>query len=175
MNLRFIPLTLIAVAAFAQGPGGGRMHRMSSAAKTTDVQSYLSLTDAQIASLQQLKQSEMAALKPIFQQIGPLRQSLHTQEQSGSADAATVGKLVLSIQSLEQQAAPIRASFQQQATAVLTADQKTKLAALQSAAALMPAIHEATGLNLLTPPKGEGPGGFGPEGMPGGRFGGGPR
>jgi Spy/CpxP family protein refolding chaperone len=172
MNIRLIPIALLATGLFAQGPGGPRMHRMSAQAKTTEVQSYLNLTDAQIASLQQLRQSEMAALKPIFEQIGPLRQSLHTQKQSGNADATAVGKLVLSIQTLEQQAAPIRASYQQQAQAVLTADQKTKLAALQSAAALMPAIHEAAGLNLLTPPKGaEGPGGFGPEGMPRGRFG----
>jgi len=76
---------------------------------------------------------------------------------------------VIGIQALEQQAAPIRASYQQQALAVLTATQKTQLAALQSAAALMPAIHEATELNLLARPEG-GPGG--PEGMARGRFGG---
>ena len=171
MNFRLVSITLAATAMFAQAPGGFRMHRMSAPAKTTEVQSYLNLTDAQISSLQQLRQSEMAALKPIFQQIGPLHETLRAQEQSGSADATAVGKLVLGIHSLEQQAAPIRSSFQQQALAVLTADQKTKLAALESAAALMPAIHEATALNLLTPPKGaEGPGGFGPETRPHGRF-----
>ena len=172
MNFRLVSVVLASTAVFAQPPGGFRPHRML-AQKTTEVQSYLNLTAAQISSLQQLRQSEMAALKPIFQQAGPLRQSLRTQEQSSSADAAEVGKLVLSLRSLEQQAAPIRSSFQQQALAVLTADQKTKLAALESAAALMPAIHEATALNLLTPPKeAEGPGGFGAEGMPRGRFGG---
>jgi len=171
MNLRLVSIILAASAMFAQGPGGFRMHRMSAQAKTTEVQTYLNLTDAQIASLRQLRQSEMTALKPIFEQIRPLHESLRTQEQSGGADAAAVGKLVLSIQSLEQQAAPIRSSFQQQALALLTADQKTKLAALESAAALMPAIHEAAALNLLTPPKGsEGPGGFAPEAMPRGRF-----
>lgn len=171
MNLRLIAITLLSTAVFAQGPPP-RRHAMT-AEKTTAVQSYLNLTDAQISSLQQLRQSEMAALKPIFQQIGPLRQSLRTEEQASGADATAIGKLVLSIQTLEQQAAPIRSSYQQQALAVLTADQKTKLAALQSAAALMPAIHEALGLNLLTPPAGSegGPGGFGPEGMRHGRFG----
>jgi len=142
------------------------MHGMS-AGKITEVQSYLNLTDAQIASLKQLRESERAALKPIFQQIWPLRQSLRSQEQSGTTDSAAVSKLVQSIQALEQQAAPIRASFQQQSLAVLTADQKTKLTALQNAASLMPAIHEATMLNLVTPPKGmERRGGFGREGMP---------
>jgi Spy/CpxP family protein refolding chaperone len=170
MNFRLIVVTLAASALFAQGPGGPRMHGMA-AGKTTAVQSYLNLTEAQITSLQQLRQSERAALKPIMEQMGPLHESLRSQSQSGSADATAVGKLVLSIQSLEQQAAPIRTSFQQQALAVLTPAQKTQLSALQSAAALMPAIHEAEGLNLLTPPDGpEGHGGFGAAMR--GRFGG---
>jgi len=172
MNFRLVCITLAATVMFAQAPGGFRTHPMSPA-KTTAVESYLNLTDVQISSLEQLRQSEMAALKPIFEQIGPLRESLRTQSQSGSPDATAVGKLVLNIQNLEQQAAPIRASYQQQALALLTADQKTKLATLESAAALMPAIHEAAALNLLTPPKGwEGPGGFAAEMMPRGRFGG---
>jgi Spy/CpxP family protein refolding chaperone len=173
MNFRLVCISLAATAMFAQGPGGFRAHSMSAPPKTAEVQSYLNLTDAQISTLQQLRQSEMEALKPIFQQIGPLHDSLRAQSQGSGADPTAVGKLVLSIQSLEQQAAPIRSSYQQQALGVLTADQKTKLAALESAAALMPAIHEAAGLNLLTPPKGsEGPGGLAPEMMPRGPFGG---
>ena len=173
MNFRLVSISLAAAALFAQGPGGFREHGMSGPAKTTAVQSYLNLTDAQVSALQQLRHADAAALKPIYQQSGPLRQSLRTQEQSSSADAAEVGKLVLSIRSLEQQAAPIRTSYQQQALAVLTAAQKTQLAALQSAAALMPAIHEASALHLLAPPAGpEGSGGPGTEMMPHGRFGG---
>ena len=169
MKFRLIVVSLAAAVAFAQPPGVPGMHP---GMKTTEVQSYLNLTDAQIGSLQQLRQAEMTALKPIFEQIAPLRQNLRTQTQSASADATAVGKAVLNIQALEQQAAPIRASYQQQALAVLTAAQKTQLAALQSAAALMPAIHEAMGLNLLTPPNGpEGPGGeFAPGMMPHGHF-----
>lgn len=173
MNLRFIPIALVAAVVLAQPPGGPRMHRMAAQGKAGAAQSYLNLTDAQVTSLKQLRQSEMTALKPIFQQIQPLRQSLRTQEQSSGADATAVGKLVLEIQALEQQVTPIRQSYQQQALAVLTPQQKTQLAALQSAAALIPAIHEAMGLNLLTPPEGEEGhgGGFGPEGMGRGRFG----
>lgn len=168
MNWRFLPILTLATALFAQGPGPGGPHhfgpRGMDAAKTDKVQSYLNLTDAQIQSLHQLRQSERAALKPIMEQIEPLRQSMHSQMRSGSADATAVGKAMLSIQTLEQQAAPIRSSFQQQALAVLTADQKTKLAALENAASLMPTIHQATALNLLTPPKGEfGEGGPGPD------------
>jgi Spy/CpxP family protein refolding chaperone len=173
MKFRLISIVVLAAAAMcAQGPGGFRGRAMSAPAKTAAVQSYLNLTDAQISTLQQLRQAEMAALKPIYQQSGPLRQSLRTAEQGSSADAAEVGKLVLSIRGLEQQAAPIRASYQQQALAVLTPAQKTQLAALQSAAALMPAIHEAGALNLMTPPAGSEGGGSETEMMPHGRFGG---
>jgi len=163
MNFRLITITLAATALFAQGPGGPpHMRGMNAPAKTTAVQTYLNLTDAQVSSLQQLRQSEAAALKPIYEQMRPLHESLRTQEQGSGADATAVGKVVLSMKALEQQAAPIRASYQQQALAVLTPAQKTQLAALQSAAALMPAIHEAGALNLLTPPEGpEGHGGFG--------------
>jgi Spy/CpxP family protein refolding chaperone len=164
MNSRFIPLMMLAASLFAQGPGGPRHMMMQ--AKTGQAQSYLNLTDAQVQSLQQLRQSEMTALKPVMDQIGPLRQSLQTQLQSGSADAAALGKLMLSIQTLEQQATTTRNSFHDQALALLTADQKTKLAALQSAADLMPTIHEAMGLNLLSPPQGlEGAPGFGGPGL----------
>ena len=171
MKLRLVSIALAASVVFAQAPGGPHQHGMC-AAKMTQVQTYLNLTDAQVSSLQQLRQSEMAALKPIFQQIGPMRQSLQAQKESSGADATAVGKLVLGIQALEQQAAPIRASFQQQALGVLTPAQKTQLAALQSAAALMPTVHQAAALNLLTPPEGSEGHGFGAEMMPRGHFGG---
>jgi Spy/CpxP family protein refolding chaperone len=153
MKSHFLPLMILTTSLFAQGPAGARQVMMMQP-KIDQAQSYLNLTDAQIQSLQQLRQSEKTALAPIMQQIAPLRQSLNTQLNSGSADAATVGKLMLSIQSLEQQMTTSRNSLRDQAQAVLTADQKTRLAALQSAADLMPAIHQAMALNLLSPPAG---------------------
>ena len=159
MNLRLIPIAITAAdALLAQGPGGHGPRGM--AAKTDQVQSYLNLTDTQIQALKQLHESEMAALKPIMQQMAPLHQSLRTQMQGTGADAATAGKLVVSMQSLRQQIAATHASFKAQSLAVLTADQKTKLATLESAAALMPAIHQAMSLNLLARPEhseGDGP------------------
>lgn len=158
MNFRFLPLTILTASLFAQGPafapGPGGPRHMMMMAKTGQAQSYLNLTDAQIQSLKQLQQSEMTANKPVMEQIAPLRESLQTQLQGGSADAAAVGKLMLSIQTLEQQIKANRDSFHEQALAVLTADQKTRLAALQSAADLMPTIHQAMALNLLSPPAG---------------------
>src|ERR1700722_10222678 len=102
MNWRLIPITMIALAALlAQHPGGHGPRGM--ATKTDQVQSYLNLTDTQIQALKQLHESEMAAIKPIMQQIGPLHQSLRTEVQGTSTDAATAGKLLLNIKSLQQQ------------------------------------------------------------------------
>ena len=171
MSWRFLPILTLATALFAQGPGpdgprGFGPHR-DQTPRTDKVQSYLSLTDAQIQNLQQLRESEWAALKPIMEQMRPLRQSMHAEMRGSSPDSAAASKLRASMQALEQQAAPIRSSFQQQAMAILTADQKTKLTALETAMSLMPAAHEATALNLLTPPKGEfGAGRPGPEDRP---------
>lgn len=165
MNWRPIPITMaVATALLAQHPGGPGPHRM--AVKTDQVQSYLNLTDAQIQALKQLHESERAALKPIMQQMAPLHQSLRTQMNGANTDATTAGKLVVSMQSLQQQIAATHASFKAQSLAVLTADQKTRLAALDSAAALMPTIHQAMSLNLVArpePPEGGGPGGPAPE------------
>ena len=160
MNLRFFPIMTVTLAAtlFAQGPGPHRM-----AAKTDQVQSYLNLTDAQIQSLKQLHQSEMTAMRPIMEQMGPLHQSMRAQMEGTSTDATSTAKTVASIQNLRQQAAATRSSFRQQALAVLTADQRAKLAALESAMSLMPTVRQAMSLNLLTPP--EGAEGGGPEMM----------
>ena len=152
MNWRLIPITMIALAALlAQGPGGRGPRHM--AAKTDQVQSYLNLTDTQIQALKQLHESEMAAIKPIMQQMAPLHEGLRTQMQGTSTDAATAGKLVVSMQNLRQQVTATHASFKAQSLAVLTSEQKTKLAALESAAALMPTIHQAMSLNLLARPE----------------------
>src|SRR5579871_530969 len=99
MKLSWIAPALAAGVLFAQPPGPPRMHGM--AAKTDAVQSYLNLTDAQVASLKQLRQSEAAALKPLFDEMRPLRANLRRQSQSSNADATAVGQSVLSLQKLE--------------------------------------------------------------------------
>ena len=117
-----------------------------------DVQAYLSLTDSQIQSLQQLRTTERQTLSSTFQQIATQQQNLNTQLASGSATAAALGQILLDIQTLRKTITTTEASYNTQAVALLTADQKTKLAALQTAAALRPQISEATALGLLMPP-----------------------
>ena len=134
---------------------------------TADIQKYLSLTDAQVQSLQQLRTQQRQANQSAFQEIQQKEQNLKTQLASGTADAASLGQILLDIQSLRKSIQSSETTYNTQALAVLNADQKTKLAALQAAEALRPQIMQATMLNLLTPPANAGGGpGMGPMGGP---------
>ncbi|HZT29997.1 MAG TPA: periplasmic heavy metal sensor [Bryobacteraceae bacterium] len=137
---------------------------------TDQVKTYLSLTDAQIQSLQSIRQQESQALSSLRQQIMQKQNTLAQQMQNGSTDATTMGNLLVDIVNLQKQLSQQQSTYHTQAVAVLTTDQQTKLQALQSAASLAPAVRQAEGLLLVTPPSG-GPGmgpGFGPGFGPGG-------
>ena len=164
---------VLALGAFAQPP---MRHPMAAGQPptppTAEIKTYLGLTDAQLTSLQSIQQQERTAVHSIMSQLETKQQALETLLESGSADAASVGQTMLDIQSLRTSIKQTRATYQPQALAVLNADQKAKLATLQTAASLQPAIHEGEFLNLITPPTGSGSGfGFGPmmeRGGPGG-------
>jgi Spy/CpxP family protein refolding chaperone len=153
--------TLFVVAAlaatmFAQGPGGppsGPPSGTGPGAPPTDqITAYLALTTAQVQQLQSIQAEGMKAVQAIHQQIGTQQQALHTALASGSATAAAVGTLLLQIQTLEQSIPTTMTGYQGQAAKVLTADQTTKLAALQAAANLHDTIGQAFALQLLAPP-----------------------
>jgi Spy/CpxP family protein refolding chaperone len=144
------------------GPGGpGVMTFAIQGGGFDALKAYFALTDAQVQSLTSIQQQQQQAVKGVFEQIQTKETSLHDLLDKGGADAATVGKLVMDIDTLRKQAQTAGAGFGDQAKALLTADQKTKLAALGDTAQLMPAIHEAMMLGLVAPPappNGVGPG-----------------
>jgi Spy/CpxP family protein refolding chaperone len=137
----------------------------------TALKTYLGLTDAQVTSLTGVTQSERQASRGIATEAHTNRQAFEAASRSGTADAATLGNLMLAVQASDKKMQSLRAQYQSQAVGVLTADQQAKLKVLSDAAALMPHIHEATMLNLLTPAQGAGfermgRGGPGRPGMP---------
>jgi chromosome segregation ATPase len=110
----------------------------------------------------------------IQDQIDTQQTALQTALQKSQPDANAIAAILIQIQSLQKQIQMIETSFLTQAVATLTADQKTKLTALQNAQSLVPAVHRAEGLNLIAPPanaqggplggpppRGAGPMGFG--------------
>ncbi len=124
---------------------------------------FLSLTDAQATQLTQLRREQGQAVQVIAQQIREKESALRTLLESGGADAAPVGRLVLDVNDLRIQIRETNERYQAQARQVLTATQREKLGVLIEAAKLQPAIAQAIGLNLISPPLPPAP----PPGRPG--------
>lgn len=147
----------------ASGPGVA--HGEGDGPTFDALKSVLGLSDAQVTQLRDLQRQRFESTRAVFEEIRTKQQALHQALESGSTDAAALGRLLLEIQALQQQVRTIGETYRTQALAILDAAQKTKLAALEEAIKLQPAIHQAAALNLLVGPPGPppGPGGPGPR------------
>lgn len=116
------------------------------------LKTYLTLTDQQVTQMQTIARQQGEAMRQRQQEIGTKQQQLDTQLRNGSTDAAALGRLLLDIENLRRQIESTRKSFSDQAIAVLTQAQKDKLKSLSDAALLAPAIQQAIGVNLISPP-----------------------
>lgn len=163
-------LLLASAMAMAQGPRfggpgrGGAAGRMAFAGQgmgkgvaraldnVDEVKAYLTLTDAQVTLLQQIRKDEFTANQSLHDQVMERRTALRTALQATSPTAAELGGILLEIKNLQSQLGQNREKYRAQAVALLTDAQKPKLAALEAAAALRPTISQAMALNLLTPP-----------------------
>jgi Spy/CpxP family protein refolding chaperone len=161
VKFQILAAAALAATLFAQTPGapgqGMRQPRID------ELKSYLSLSDSQVQQLQTLRQTQASAQRSTFQSMAEKQQALRDQLNSGSANAAALGQLLLDIENLRKQLTTSRNSFHDQAVTILNADQKAKLTTLENAQKLEPTIRQATGLLLLTPPENggmNGPGGF---------------
>ncbi len=159
VTLAFLPLVAMG-AALAQGPMGP-----GAPAAFSELKQYLGLTDAQVQQMQQARQQMHSNFQTLATQIREKRQALSTQLDSGTADAAAVGRTVLEIQALHKQQLQARETLRQNVTALLTAEQKTKLKNLEQTAELMAPVRQAMALGLLAPAA---PGGIGRRGPFGG-------
>ena len=158
----------LAAAMFAQGPGGPGAQTPSIAEITT----YLTLSATQVSQLQTIQTNERTAMQSTAADIATKQTALQAALLKGGSSAASLGQMLLDIEALRKKMTDAQTAAQASALLVLNADQKTKLKALDAASQLAPAIHEATMLNLLTPPAtasgpGAGPRGFGGPGGPG--------
>ncbi|MEO8660303.1 MAG: Spy/CpxP family protein refolding chaperone [Bryobacteraceae bacterium] len=178
MKMKLALLTAVASLAMAQGmrgpmgmgmgPGGG------GAAPTFDnIKTYLTLTDSQLTAIEAIRTSARTANQQTMTDLRTKETALQALLKSSNPDPAAVGKLMVDIQALRATMHTANTSLTDQAVALLTPDQKTKLASLAAAAALQPQIHEASMLLLLTPPA-HGAGEMGPGGMGHGMMGMGP-
>ena len=166
MKIRNTTLTIAAMAVAGSMMLQAQPHR-GGPPDLTAIKTYLNLTDAQVTSLHEVAKAERQASQPVATDLRSKHQALSTALRGGTTDAGTLATMTQAVQAGEQKMLALRQQYQAQATALLTGDQQAKLKALSDAAALMPSVHEAAMLNLITPPAG-GPGGRGWGGPPAG-------
>ncbi len=152
----------LGLTCFAQGP-----HRGGGGGGIEHLKSFLSLTDSQVQAMQQSRTAQRESMRANSEELRSKESALREQMQSGAADPATVGRLVIETQAARKKMQSARKASSEQFLSSLTAEQRTKLQTLQEAAKLQPAIHEAMGLGLIEPPTGSG-NGFAPMMRPGG-------
>lgn len=132
----------------------------------TALKEALGLTDQQVQQLLELRKQTADDNRSVAEQIRTKRQELANLMQTANPDPARAGQLLVDIKKLEEQRRARLEEFRSKALALLTADQKQKLADLEKALRLGPAARQAVGLGLIAPPQGT-PGMPGMMGAPG--------
>lgn len=120
-------------------------------APNTALTQYLGLSDTQVQALQGVQSNRNAANQAIYKQISDKQTAINNLIAAGSNDALQIGQLTLDINNLRKQLQTSGAPFRDAALAVLTQDQKNKLAGLTNALQLQPAAYQAINLNLIDP------------------------
>lgn len=149
------------------GPRDGRMGRMARPAMAGmamgnpgALKEALGLSDAQVEQLRNVRRDAATALKPEMEKVREKQRALGEAMKADNPDPAVVGRLMVEMKQMRTAARPERAALKEKALAILTAEQKAKLAELEKALKMAPAARQAAGLGLIEPPEGmmEGPG-----------------
>ncbi len=159
----------VAALCMAQGPGprrafagpGGPHGPRGATAQLDALKTYLGLTDTQVAALKQARADAFEQAKPNRQENAQKARDLQAEMSKANPDPTTVGRLMTELKQARGQGSAAQAQIRDKSLAVLTDAQKAKLKALEDAAALQGAIHEARMSGLITAPAapaGNGPG-----------------
>jgi Spy/CpxP family protein refolding chaperone len=113
---------------------------------------YLVLSDAQVASLQQIRQNRIQQEQAIYTQMNEKQRQIYSLLQQGSNDAATIGRLMVESNNLSRQLPLKGDTYRTEVLAILTPGQKAKLPSLVEAMSLQAAAWQATELNMIDNP-----------------------
>lgn len=163
---RALLVAVMSVASVAAQDAGTRAPELSIlpiAPRIDELKQHLSLTDAQVTQLQNIQKSKSDAAQAVWEQMRPKEQELARLLEAGSNDVTRIGTLTVELNNLRRQLMnSSNDGYRAQALAVLTADQKAKLAVLDNALRLQAPAHQAISLNLLDYPNLGGRGGIMP-------------
>lgn len=147
----------LTTAALAQLPATGISSLPVIPRDYDAVRQYLVLTDSQIASLKQIQDTRQRTDQSRWEQVSQKQQQLQALLNQGSNDAVAIGRLMIDINAMQRQTPDSGAEYRAQALNVLTPQQKQKLPSLAEALQLAPTAGEAIALNLIEPPRYDGP------------------
>lgn len=98
---------------------------------------YLALTPEQISAWQQISRDTAATIKPLAENARDLQKQLDTALNVATPDPLTVGNLAVSLHSVRQQIRATEEAAKTKRLGLLTADQKVKFEAFQTANAFL--------------------------------------
>ena len=132
----------------------GQMGRQPQAAHMMALAQYLNLTPEQVTQIKGLAKQQGEQSRQLHQQLRGNRESLRgMMHSSGAVDQAKAGQLMAETKGLAEKGRSARKELGEKTLAVLTPEQKQKLAALQDAAKLMPSVGAAMRLGLIEAPQ----------------------
>jgi hypothetical protein len=117
-----------------------------------ELKENLGLTTFQVEQLVAILREKTEALLETYKQLAQKEAELHSLLTSGSQDLNRIGKLTVDIHNLRTPPSPSNNQYRERALAILTPDQKTKLATLELALRLNPTAYQAVTLNLIEGP-----------------------
>ncbi len=141
---------LLAVAGMAQAPPPGPPEAPPPPAI---VATFLGFTEEQAQQFRQLLEQREQAAHDLAQQLGSKQRELEQLVNSAAPDPAAVGRLLLELRALQQQAGQIVRAARERFVQLLTPEQKEKLGQVEQAAQLLPAITAFIAVQLIFPPR----------------------
>lgn len=156
LALIFVLLTPVSAQPFGMGRGARVAAGAGLAAQPqafAALKDALGLTDTQVQQLIELRKKTAEENRALAGQVRTKRQELAGLLKAANPDPAKIGQLHLEIRDLHQQRLTRLEQLRTQATSMLTAEQKTKLAELEKAMASARAARQAVGLGLIVPPQ----------------------
>ncbi|HYP07083.1 MAG TPA: periplasmic heavy metal sensor [Bryobacteraceae bacterium] len=152
MRKRILALAMLSAASiFAQDPSPSALIARPTP-QWDQLKQYLVLTDAQMTTLEQVRQNRTNQEQAIYQQISEKQRQMYALLQQGSNDAATIGRLMVESNNLQRQLPLKGDTYRTEVLAVLTPAQKAKLPALIEAMRLQSAAWQAVDLNMIDNP-----------------------
>ena len=153
------------------------------------VNSYLNLTEQQVAELKTARQTSREESRPIMQALREKGQALREEMRMESPNPGVIGDLTVEVKDLRDQLKAARTAQRNQLLGLLTEEQRGQVEELERVISLQAAAHQAAAMNFIEGPErspgmrggrgGKGRPGFGPRGRmrgpgPGGPSGGPP-